>query len=76
MNIRWEQLYLYYSEKSYNYMFTKVIIEHVTKTKLFTYLGITIKQCANRSVNYRTSISITPMQILFTTVVNALCHSL
>ena len=23
-----------------------------TKTKLFTYLGITIKKCANRSVNY------------------------
>ena len=23
-----------------------------TKMKLFTYLGITIKQCANRSVNY------------------------
>ena len=23
-----------------------------TKTKLLTYLGITIKQCANRSVNY------------------------
>ena len=22
------------------------------KTKLFTYLGITIKQCTNRSVNY------------------------
>ena len=23
-----------------------------TKTKLFTYLSITIKQCANKSVNY------------------------
>ena len=34
-------------------MFTKVLIYNMfTKTKLFTYLGITIKQCANRSVNY------------------------
>ena len=48
-----------------------------TKTKLFTYLGITIKQCANRSVKLitTTSINITPMQILFTTVVYALCHN-
>ena len=53
MNTRCKQLYLYYSKKSYNYVFTKVLIYNMfAKTKLFTYLGITIKQFANRSVNY------------------------
>ena len=40
--------------KSYNYVFTikGANTACLTKTKLFTYLGITIKQCSNRSVNY------------------------